>query len=134
MMAPFVYEEARANAPLHAQLCCYRLAPPAADATSIRVTGRVVRIFRNGGKSLHLGQKIGFHISVIGPSGSAPPLNGTIRHDRDRIGRARFFEVFLNYWDGEFHLIHSQIAPIRFPTWRPVCGPETKGFLCEGHF
>jgi hypothetical protein len=28
MMAPFVYEEARANAPLHIQLRCGRMAPP----------------------------------------------------------------------------------------------------------
>ena len=134
MMAPFVYEEARADAPLHAQLCHCRPARLPADATCIRATGRVLRIFRNRGASLHLGQKISFCIPVIGPAGSAPALDGTIRHDRYRIGRARFLEAFLDYWDSEFHLIHSQVAPIRYPTKRPVCRPETKGFLCEGHF
>jgi hypothetical protein len=134
MMAPFVYEEARANAPLHAQLCRCRLTPLAADATSVRVTGRVLRIFRNRGGSLYLGQKINFYIPVTGPADLAPQLDGTIRHHRDRIGRARFLEAFLDYWDGEFHLVHSQVAPIRCPTWRPICGPDTNGFLCKGHF
>jgi len=49
MMAPFVYEKARANAALHIQLRRCRIAPQPADATSVCVTGWVLRIFRNRG-------------------------------------------------------------------------------------
>ncbi|HZQ39582.1 MAG TPA: hypothetical protein VFA87_02275 [Rhizomicrobium sp.] len=133
MMAPFIYEEARANAPLHAQLFRYPLAEVPAGATSIRATGRVLRIFRNQTGSLHLGQKISFSIPIINRSGPPAP-DGTIRHDPHRLAQARFWEVFLEYWEGEFGLVRSQLAPIRYPSWRPVCGPDIKGFLCEGNF
>jgi hypothetical protein len=135
MMAPSVYEEARANAPLHIQLRRSRMAPPPTDATSVRVTGRVLRIFRNRGGPLHFGQKIRFFIPIINSARSAPPvLDGTIRHAWDRIGPARYLETFLEFWDDEFHLVRSQVAPIRCPTWRPVCGPETKGFCAREAF
>jgi len=134
MMAPFVYEKARANAALHIQLRRCRIAPQPADATSVCVTGWVLRIFRNRGGPLHFGQKISFFVPIINSVGSAPPtLDGTIRHAWDRIGPARYLEAFLEFWDDEFHLVRSQVAPIRRPTWRPVCGPETKGFLCKGN-
>jgi hypothetical protein len=134
MMAPFVYEEARANAPLHIQLHCRRRAPPPTDATSVRMTGRVLRIFRNRGGPLHFGQKISFLVPIKNSTSSAPPvLDGTIRHAWDRIGSARYLEAFVELWEGKFHLVRSQVAPIRRPTWRPICGPETKGFLCEGN-
>lgn len=133
MMAPFVYEQARANAPFHVQLCrCYRVGLPD-DTASLRVTCRVLRIFRNGGGSLHFGQRVSFTIPLINRAGR-PLLDGVIRLDPDYLFQARFWEAFLDGWDGEFHLVRSQIAPIRWPTWEPVCGPEIEGFLCRGNF
>ena len=132
MMAPFVYEEARANAPLHAQLVRYDLTAPQADTSSIRATGRVLRIFRNQGGLLHLGWKISFFIPTNGGE-EAPMLDGTIRLNPGYLYQSRFWEGFFEFWNGEFHLVHSQIAPIRRPTWRPVCSPDVKGFLFEGN-
>ena len=133
MMAPFVYEQARANAPLHVQLYRYDMTRVPDNATCLRATCRVLRIFRNQGGSLHFGQKIGFTIPIINRGGS-PVLDGTIRLDWFHLFQARFWEAFLEYWDGGFHLVHSQIAPIQRPGWHPICGPETKGFLCPGNF
>ena len=60
--------------------------------------------------------------------------SGTIHFDWERMGRARWFEAFLERWQGEILLVRSQIVAIRGPTRRPVCGPEVKGFVCEGTF
>jgi hypothetical protein len=132
MMAPFVYEEARANAPLHAQLVRYDPTAPQADTSSIHATGRVLRIFRNQGRPLYLGRKISFFIPTSGGEG-APMLDGTIRLKPAYLYQSRFWEGFFEFWDGEFHLVRSQIAPIRRPTWRSVCSPDAKRFLVEGN-
>lgn len=133
MMAPFVYEQARANAPFHVQLFRYNMAKASDDATAVRATCRILRIFRNEGGSLHFGQKIHFAIPIINRAGS-PVLDGTIRLDWFHLFQARFWEAFLECWDGGFHLVHSQIAPIQCPSRHPICGPETTGFLCQGNF
>jgi hypothetical protein len=82
MMAPFVYEQARANAPFHVQIWRGRVeSPPNKEGSSIRVIGRIVRIFRNSDPSQHWGQRVSFSVPIIGRAGSAnPTLDGTIRH------------------------------------------------------
>jgi hypothetical protein len=50
------------------------------------------------------------------------------------MGRARWLEVFLESWNGEIHLMRSQVIAIRHLTVRPVCGPDAKGFICPGNF
>ena len=60
-------------------------------------------------------------------------LSGTIHLNSDYLYRSRFWEGFFEFWNGEFYLVHSQIAPIRRPTRRPVCGPDAKGFLFLGN-
>jgi len=42
--------------------------------------------------------------------------------------------MFLESWNGEIHLVRSQVIAIRHPTLHPVCGPDAKGFICEGTF
>jgi len=134
MMAPFVYEQARADAPFHVQLWRGRIEPQPANATSIIVTGRIVRLFRNKGRALHWGQKVSFAIPIVNPAGSGTPaLDGTIRHAWESVGPARCLEAFLESWNGEIYLVRSQVAAIRRPTWRPVCKPGAKGFLFEGN-
>ncbi|MGH7584119.1 MAG: hypothetical protein ACREL5_12920 [Gemmatimonadales bacterium] len=131
MMAPEVYQEARAGAPMHVQI--WRTGSP--DATRAgRIDGRVVRIFRDHDRQLRWGQRIAFHVPVIDrASRDAPTAGGTIYLDGDHLVRTRWFEAFLASWDGVIHLVHSQICPIRHPTRRPVCGADAKGFLCEGN-
>ncbi|MCL2453245.1 MAG: hypothetical protein FWD08_06320, partial [Alphaproteobacteria bacterium] len=129
-----VYEQARADAPFHVQLWRGRIEPQPANATSIIVTGRIVRLFRNKGRALHWGQKVSFTIPIVNPEGSdTPVLDGTIRHAWESIGPARCLEAFLESWNGEINLVRSQVAAIRRPTWRPVCKPGAKGFLFEGN-
>ena len=55
-------------------------------------------------------------------------------HDWGSMGRARWLEVFLESWNGEIHLMRSQVIAIRHLTVRPVCGPDAKGFICPGNF
>jgi hypothetical protein len=135
MMAPFVYEEARADAPIHVQIRLFGTADRPRDAGSVRVHGRVARIFRDRDHVLRWGQRVSFTISVINRERSgAPELSGTIHHDWERMGRARWLEAFLQPWNGELHLVRDQVLAIRHPTRRPVCGPDAKGFICEGNF
>ncbi len=133
-MAPQVYEQARANAPIHVQLWQFRGTDQARDEGSVLATTRVVRIFRDRDHALYLGKRIKFRVPVIHRSGpGGPELGGTIYHDWDRMGRAHWLEAFMQSVDGEIELVRSQIAAIRHPTRYPVCGPDQKGFLCTGN-
>lgn len=135
MMGPYVYEEARANAPIHVQIRRFGPAPRRAYSDSVQVHGRVVRIFRDRFHALHWWQRLSFPIPVINRERTGPPeLSGTIHHDWEWMGGARWLEVFLEPWNGELHLVRSQVLAIRHPTLRPVCGPDAKGFVCEGTF
>lgn len=134
MMAPEVYEQARANAPMHVQIWRPCIEPSPQNTPFIRINGRVVRIFQNRGGVLHWGQKISFTVSVISSRAAPIPMpSGDIHHRWERIGPVRFLEAFLEAWGGEIQLVHSQVAPIRYPTLRPVCDPNDKGFLCQGN-
>ncbi|HVA56441.1 MAG: hypothetical protein WBQ26_13810 [Gemmatimonadaceae bacterium] len=133
MMGPYAYEEARAQAPIHVQIRRFGAAPQQRSAEAVRVHGRIVRIFRDQEHVLHWWQRVSFAIPVIHRSRSPRP-SGTIYHDWERMGRAHWLEVFLESWNGELQLVHSQVLAIRHPTWRPVCGPDAKGFICEGNF
>ena len=130
MMAPEVYERSRADAPIHVQIrrSDFGRARPG------RVEGRVLRIFRDSQYRLHWGQRIAFSVPVIEHTGGAPMPSGDIHLDWDRLNAARWVEAFLEAWDGNIHLVRSQIAPIRGPTLKPVCGPGFKGFTYPGNF
>jgi len=79
------------------------------------------------------GQRVSFQVPVIsGGRTDAPALSGTIFYDWERMGRARWLEAFLECRDGELRLVRSQIAAIRRPTLRPVCGGDVKGVICQG--
>lgn len=131
MMAPEVYEAARARAPIHVQLWHSgrtRL------GRSGRIEGRVVRVFRDHDHRLHWGARVSFGVPMIDRNSSEPPApSGIIYLDAEWLCRTRWLEAFLEYWDGQFQLIHSQVCPIRHPTLEPVCGPGVKGFVCEGN-
>jgi hypothetical protein len=134
MMAPHVYEEARANAPIHVQLWRPRGGETLPRGASVRTTAWVIRIFRDRDHAVGLGRRISFDVPVMHPIGSnGPELSGTIYHDWNRLGRAHWLEAFMERSEGGLELVHSQIAAIRHPTLRPVCGPDARGFLCEGN-
>ena len=133
VMAPHVYEEARANAPMHVQLIRFGALYRPGHSDSARIDGRIVRIFRDREHRLHWGQRVSFAVSVIDRSRSGPPeLSGTIYHDGERLGHARWLEVFLEAWQGEIQLVRSQLIVIGHPTLHPVCPPDAKGFLPDG--
>ena len=133
MMAPWVYQKARAEAALHIQLRWEAGEPPMGTQTSVRIHGRIERIFRDRTGALHCGQKIVFTVPVISSFVDADPTPGSaIYHSWERLRRTRWLEGFFE-WDGELHLVHSQVAPILGPTEEPVCGPEQEGFLCTGN-
>jgi hypothetical protein len=135
MMPPYVYEEARATAPMHVQLWQFNGMDRWRGDASVLASGWVVRIFRDADRALHLGKRVTFRVPVISmhQSGDRTP-SGDISHDWSRMGRAHWLEAFLQCSDGEFELVLSQIVAIRHPTMRPVCGPDDKGFLASGNF
>jgi hypothetical protein len=134
MMAPHVYEQARANAPIHVQLWQRSGLSARPRGSSVQVIARVVRIFRDRDHAVHVGQQIRFHVPIIAPVGpGGPTLGGTIHHDWDRLSRQPWLEAFMESSGGQLELVFSQIAAIRHPTWHPVCGPDEKGFLCAGN-
>lgn len=135
MMAPFVYERARADAPIHVQIRRFGSADRERHDNSVLVHGRIARIFRDRDHVLRWWQRVSFTIPVIDRERTgSPELSGTIYHDWERMSRARWLEAFLQSWKGELQLVRSQVLAIRHPTRQPVCGPDAKGFICEGNF
>jgi hypothetical protein len=133
MMSPQVYENARANAPMHVQLIRVGAVHRPEYSDSVRIRGRIVRIFRDREHALHFGEAISFTVPGTGRSPSEPPmLSGTIYHDGERLARARWVEAFLESWNSEMQLVRSQLIVIGHPTLRPVAGPDAKGFLPSG--
>jgi hypothetical protein len=133
MMAPEAYAHFRRIAPMHVQIWRARPSLRAPHGSVVSVEGRIVRIFRDRDRLLHWGQPITFQVPVIDPGArSAPMLSGTIYHDWNRLGRARWLEAFLDSWQGKLQLVYSQVLPLRHPTWRPVCGPDARETLCAG--
>jgi hypothetical protein len=133
MMAPWVYQDARAQAAIHIQLRWEAGGPPVGGQTSVRILGQIERIFRNANGALRLGQKIAFTVPVIDPYADTDRSpGGTIYHNWERLSRTRWLEGFFE-WDGELQLVHSQLAPILGPTREPICRPEEDGILCTGN-
>ncbi len=134
MMAPEIYQQARADAPIHVQLWQFRGNERGRGEGSVLATAWVVRIFRDRDRALYLGKRVTFRVPVIHRSGpNGPELSGTIYHDWDRMGRAHWLEAFMESVDGDLELVRSQVAAIRRPTLRPVCGPDETGYLCTGN-
>jgi hypothetical protein len=134
MMGPYVYEEARAEAPIHVQIWCARRARRDVGEASVRVHGWIVRVFRDRERQVRWGRRVSFTVPVINRERTgSPELSGTIFHDWERMGRARWLEAFLECWEGDMQLVRSQVLAIRHPTRHPVCGPDVKGFICPGN-
>lgn len=134
MMAPHVYEDARANAPIHVQLWQVGGAHARREGASVRTHARVVRIFRDREHVLHWGQRISFQVPVMSANRSdGPELSGTIYHDWSEMGRVHWLEAFMESFSGDIELVRSQVVAIRHPTLHPVVGRDAKGFLPPGN-
>lgn len=133
-MAPEVYEQARAEASIHAQIWRPKIGSRNACGGLLRIEGRIVRVFRDRQRALRFGQRVSFWVPIMASTKSDPPeLSGEIRHAWESIAPARFVEAFMEWWDDEFVLVRSQIAAIRRPTYAPICDAAQKGFLCQGN-
>jgi hypothetical protein len=133
MMSPTVYEEARKTAPIHVQIFVGAMPSPNSRDTSVAVRGRVVRIFRGHSRQMRLGKAVRFFVPIIADRDGPPELGGEIRHDWSYLSASAWWEVFLYPAPGGVELVRSQVTPIRRPTWRPICGPDVKGYCCPGN-
>jgi hypothetical protein len=129
MMPPYVYEQARRNAPIHLQIRVSKTWP--VGETTLCMQGRIVRIFRGWRQRIWPGMRIEIRIKVIPlVAESQPELGGTIYHARERFECARWIECFLERGeDGRLELILSQIRSIPGPSRVPFCGPDIQGFV-----
>ena len=64
MMAPRVSQQARGEAAIHIQ-SGGKLAAPVGTPTSVRIVGRIERVFRDYTGTLRCGQKIAFTFPVV---------------------------------------------------------------------
>ncbi len=128
MMSPEIYDDARRNAAVHAQI---RVLGLSGEAGVVSVKGWVVRVFRNTSGTSQLGAIILFNVHVQVDRSVRPALSGTIFYDRAMLKAARWLEVFLQSERDGLALARSQLVPIRRPTWRPVCRTEEPGFCCR---
>jgi hypothetical protein len=133
MMSPRAYEDARRLAPVHAQVWVGGARPSERDPASVKVRGRVVRVFRDETHRLRFGERVSFSVPLMGAPGGPRMASAEIRHSWAHLGASAWWEVFLRPVADGFELALSQVAPIRRPTWRPVCGPQVEGVCCPGN-
>lgn len=98
MMPPWVYEEARAEAPYHLQVAIEGVKVPAKTPGNCEVGGKVVRIFRDSAGKLSEDEHITFPIACIRSDAEVFP-GPTIWTDVKDLVDASFIEVYLV--DGE---------------------------------
>jgi hypothetical protein len=127
MMSPSVYQEARQYAAIHAQLRILERARSTAPG-AIRITGLVVRVFRNVSGVTRLGRVVHFSVRTTSDRCTAPSLCGEILHDPAIFYGARWLEAFLDPTPDGVTVVRSQVAPIRGPTLSPVIRSGTQEF------
>ncbi len=124
-MPPWVYEQARATAMQHLQVRVLRVVGPPETPGECRVTGEVVRIFRDRSAELTLGVRLDFDVSCS-RRGDKVLLGGTLWTDYDELVAAKYLEVFLNRSERGYQLALWQSRIIESPTERPTFAPTTK--------
>lgn len=118
MMAPEVYQEARAEAPYHVQVAIDDVSVPDETPDDCTVRGKVVRIFRDAPGKLMDGASLTFPIACI-RDGDSPFVGGTIWTQVEDLSRARFIEVYLVDRDGGLDTALWQSRIIEEPTDTP---------------
>jgi hypothetical protein len=94
LMPPWVYRDARANAPYHVQIAVSRVMEPAQTPGACAVAGDVVEAFRDATGKLPKGTPVSFPVSCMRP-GDKVPIGGTMWTTVENLKQARFVEVYL---------------------------------------
>lgn len=120
VMPPAVYEQARDDAPYHVQVAVRSVAVADQTPGACTVSGEVVRIFRDTGGRLAVGEPVTFSVSCT-RAGDRVPIGGVLWTDAARLSAARFVEAFLLGVppDLSVALYQSRIieAPSETPQW-----------------
>ena len=117
-LPPWVYQEARAKAPLHVQIDIAKVSLPASTPGTCTVSGKVLRIFRDTPGTLSTGRVIEFPVACS-RAGEMVPVGGTIWQDADTLAAARFIEVYLDIVDSRYVPALDQARIIDAPSEEP---------------
>ena len=118
VMPPWVYQEARAQAPYHIQVAIDDVTVPAKTPGDCQVSGKVVEIFRDTSGKLSNDQSIVFPVACIDSDDRAFP-GGTIWTNVDKLKNAHFIEVYLVDTDNGFDTAKWQSRIIDKPSPEP---------------
>jgi len=130
MMPPWAFKAARDQASMHLQVLALN---SRAERQAGKIRARVVRAFRDQENNVYPGKMVEFDVPVIAPSPGLPEPGGPIELHGSNLAASRWLEGFFDHYEGKLHLVRSQIAPIRRPSWRPVYPPEFEGFVFPGN-
>ncbi len=128
-LPPYVYEEARRNAPYHLQVAISDVAPPAETPGYCRVTGKIVTLFRDRTGKFALGQTIEFLLACMRKS-DEPLIGGTIYTYLDSLAQAKYIEAYLTEQDRRLEVARSQSLIIEAPSSAPLL-PVVQGHRSE---
>lgn len=118
----------RLTADFHLQLQVTDTILPDEFPGQCRVSGTVVRLFRDRTDTLEEGQDIGFVTSCALVTAESGPSDLS---DADELAGASFLEVFLNPGsDDAYALATHQYMVIKNATQDPLCETEKAGIMC----
>ena len=129
MMPPWAFKAARDEAPIHAQILALN---GLVERRNGRFRARVVRIFRDLDHAVHTGSLLEFRVPIASPCGLAV-LGGPPSLYGEDVAASRFLEGFFERSGGSIRLVRSQIAPIRWPSWRPIYPTDFEGVVFRGN-
>ena len=127
MAPPELYEEARRNAPMHAQLKVVTVLFPRSPRGLCVVKGTIVEVFRDRQDQLSVGDNLILRISCSQKNAKPPPPSDTLWTCLSRLSKGRYLEVFLN--SGKT-IPMDQAYVIGEPSSLPRCEPESRGPKC----
>lgn len=118
MMPPWVYEEARAEAPYHVQIAIEAVKAPAKTPGNCEVSGKVVRIFRDTAGTLSDDQHVTFPIACIRSDSEVYPGPAIWTSIKDLVD-ASYIEVYLVDGDNGLEPAKWQSRIIEEPSSEP---------------
>lgn len=128
-LPPYVYEEARRNAPYHVQVALSNVAAPAQTPGYCRVTGKIVTLFRDTTGKLSIGQPIEFLMACMKET-DEHIIGGTIYTYLNRLTAAKYLEAYLVEHDSALEVARSQSLIIEAPSSTPQL-PVVQGNLSQ---
>lgn len=140
LMAPKVYEDARKQAPIHAQIGVGALTtsqPSAAKAPGLgycHISGPVLRIFRDDTHTLSQGETIGFDVACRLSPMAHPDPGVDPWQDLSTLKIAKVMEVYAQRNGENLAIVHAQVTPLAVGTDTPACPDDTRGIICAPGF